>query len=168
MANILIIEKDPVALRILVMMLLRENHHLGVVSNENEAVSYLSSCSVDLVIAGMDPSIPNDLKLLGKLRACQGCNDLPVVFYTDSGQQEYIDRALAKGVNSILTKPFSSWELYRVVKQTLNQPGIEYCIYADKDCFCIENIHPENCPLKKDSSSQDALQLDIMIQSYNH
>ena len=96
--------------------------------------------------------------MIDQLRSNDQYKELPVVLHTDSAQEHFINGALEKGVNKILTKPFSSWELRKVIAECLNQPWIDYCIYAEEDCFCTENDYPEECPLKKVSFQKDALQ----------
>ena len=55
MANILIIENDPVTQRILGLMLLRDRHQVKMTINDSEAYAELASDTVDIVIAGNNP-----------------------------------------------------------------------------------------------------------------
>jgi CheY-like chemotaxis protein len=119
MATILVVDDSPVMQRLLTLMLERNEHEVIAAGSGREAVSYLESERVDLVITDVKMPDGDGLTLLQQLRADNRHKELPVVVLTASGEEGIRRLAAQRGANGFLTRPTSSWELKEIVNHCL-------------------------------------------------
>lgn len=119
MANILIVDDEAVALRILQHTLRKQGHQVHSASNGGEALSIARESSLDLMI--LDISMPHmdGIELLQRLRDLQGDMQIPVIMLTASSQDEDRVRAEAAGADLYMTKPFSSQMISEAIESLL-------------------------------------------------
>ena len=120
MIKTILLVDDQLDLRTLVRMTL-EDPALRIVeaANGQEAIDRARSLVPDLILLDwMMPGL-DGLEVVETLRAEDATRTIPVVMLTSRNQKSDVDRALAAGVNTHLTKPFSPLELLQAVEQVL-------------------------------------------------
>lgn len=158
MANLLIVESDRITLRLLTLMLIKDNHQVTAVHNSERILAHLTENPVEVILLGIETPHEDGIKLLEGFSVCDKYKEIPVIVYTSSGQDDLVEQSINLGASAVLTQPFSSWELRKSVAESLNEFWTDYCVYAEEDCDCMMDQDPYTCMLKKLSISQDALQ----------
>jgi CheY-like chemotaxis protein len=105
--------------RLLSLILQRNNHTIVTMDNGLEALTFLATSKVDLVVTDIHMPHMSGLALLDELRANERTRDLPVIIRTASIQEELRQAASQKGASGFLAQPTSSWELKEVVNRCL-------------------------------------------------
>ena len=123
MANILVVDDDPIVRRMLSLMLQRCGHTTVPAERGQEALEYLHEEPFDLVITDLDMPEMNGIDLLKQVRTDAGLNGLPVIMLTASAEDQDDVRARAEGVSAFLTKPAGSHELADTVTRVLEPAG---------------------------------------------
>jgi CheY-like chemotaxis protein len=115
MANILIVEDNPVSQRLLSHMLRKIGHTLRITGNGQDALDILDEYRPDLAVVDIAMPIMDGLTFVQTVNGYTHLNRFPIIMLTASGQDE--DRAIARanGVVAFLNKPVSSWELHETV-----------------------------------------------------
>ena len=85
--------------------------NLAMAESGVEAVEFLSSNTVDVVIADWRMPGLNGLDLLKWVRSEAAIKDLPVLMLTGDRAKESVVAALQSGVSDYLVKPFSEAQL---------------------------------------------------------
>jgi CheY-like chemotaxis protein len=123
-ATILVVDDSHTMQRLLSLILQRNNHTIVTMDNGRDALTFLATSKVDLVVTDIHMPDMSGLALLDELRANEGTRDLPVIIRTSSIQEEVRRAASQKGASGFLAQPTSSWELKEVVNRCL-VPGID-------------------------------------------
>jgi len=119
MADILIVDDEAVALRILQHALRKQGHRVQSASNGEEALLIAQKSQFDLMI--LDISMPrmDGVELLQHIRELDSNTSTPVIMLTASSQDEDRVRAENSGANLYMTKPFSSQKINEAVESLL-------------------------------------------------
>jgi two-component system chemotaxis response regulator CheY len=119
MASILVVDDNPVALRIMQHTLFRGAHDVQLASSAEEAIYWLKQVQFDLLI--LDISMPDmdGIELLIELRQMPEYAVCPVIMLTASSQDEDRERARKAGVTLFMTKPSSSTEILENIQLLL-------------------------------------------------
>jgi adenylate cyclase len=115
MANILVVDDNPVIQLMLSLMLKRNDQTVFTAASGREALELLERADVDLVILDVNMPDMDGLTLLKQLRDDDRYQDLPIIMLTASGREQVRLVAKQKGANGFLTKPTSSRELLDMV-----------------------------------------------------
>lgn len=118
-SNVLIVDDDPVNLKIL-RRLLDEKYHLGTASNGEEALNRLTDKQWDLIIS--DVMMPNmsGYQLTREIRKQYTVSELPILLLTARNQTEDIHTAFDAGANDYIAKPVDGVELLSRVKSLID------------------------------------------------
>ena len=117
MKTILVADDSLVAQLSLAHILQEAGYQVHVVENGQEALDFLRSHGVDLLISDIAMPLLNGLALLRMIRNDESLPALPIIMAT--GTEEQITKALTSGANLVLTKPVSSWQVLDSVSQIL-------------------------------------------------
>jgi len=122
MSKILVVEDDPNLLSVLTKMLTDERYTVDSVSSAEDARSYLTSVSYDLVI--LDRHLPDadGLQICMEYRGNGG--KAPILFLTGKDTTKDKVTGLEAGADDYLTKPFSTEELISRVRALLRRPPV--------------------------------------------
>lgn len=125
-AKILIVDDDPVNLRILRDILAKDYHIVTTTSGE-EALTYINTSEWDLIIS--DVMMPNmsGYELTETIRKQFTLSELPILLLTARNQIEDIYTGFLVGANDYLAKPMDALELQArvralaMLKQSINE-----------------------------------------------
>ncbi|MEN6410730.1 MAG: response regulator transcription factor [Anaerolineaceae bacterium] len=118
MTKILVVDDEPLYIRLLQINLLTEGYEVITATNGEEALDLISSRSPDLVL--MDVMMPK----LDGLTACERIRQfstIPVIMLTARGEEEDRVKGLNVGADDYIVKPFSATELLARVRAVLRR-----------------------------------------------
>jgi CheY-like chemotaxis protein len=120
MAKILVVDDDPVVLRMLAYVLVDEGHDPRRASNGIVALQLLESESFDLVVSDVRMPELDGLGLLARIRGNERLAELPVILLT--AQFDAYDEVQPQPdpLTIFLQKPLSSGELAEAVARQLD------------------------------------------------
>ncbi|QJD85774.1 hybrid sensor histidine kinase/response regulator [Cohnella herbarum] len=110
-ANILVVDDDPVNLRVLEEVLAMESYEITKAKNGNEAIAILATKEWDLVIADVMMPRMSGFELSRAIRERYKIAELPILLLTARGQPEDIEAGFQAGANDYLVKPVDAMEL---------------------------------------------------------
>lgn len=125
--NILIVDEDPVNLKVLANTLYEENYRLTAVSSADEALELIRSASWDLLIADVKMPQMSGHELTKQVRQHFDITELPILLLITHSISEESYTEFLHGANDYVTKPVERLELkYRVqalisLKQSIDQ-----------------------------------------------
>lgn len=105
MAKILLVEDDPLMIRMYQRKLLNDNYEVGVAVDGEEGLAKIRSFRPDLVLLDiMMPKI-NGLQVLERMKSDPTTSQIPVIILTNlGGSQEDIERGLEMGAVAYMVK----------------------------------------------------------------
>lgn len=114
--RILLAEDEPNIVESLRFLLTRAGFKVDVHENGRLALDAALAQPPDVMI--LDVMLPemDGFEILTRLRANAETMDLPVLMLTAKGQREDRERALEKGANRFISKPFGNAELVEAVR----------------------------------------------------
>ena len=121
MAKILLVEDDPLMVRMYQRKLLNDNYEVNVAVNGEEGLVKIRSFQPDLVLLDIMMPKLNGLQVLERLKADSTISHIPVIILTNlGGSQEDIERGLELGAVAYLVKSaYRPDEVIAKVKEVL-------------------------------------------------
>jgi len=118
--KILIVEDNPVHMRLIEMTLRAKNYDLLKATSGEEALEMAVRGKPDLVI--MDIHLPkmNGFEVTRKLRENQAFSHTPIIALTANVMKEDIERVIESGGDAYSTKPINTRELPEVIAEMLS------------------------------------------------
>ena len=123
MAKVLVVDDNPVNLRVCRLILERYGH---AVETETSPVSVLSRMATqvpDVLITDLMMPVLDGIELTRQIRALPTGKTLPIIVLTARGEESDQDRAMEAGATYFLTKPVSSGALTSAVNDALAPPS---------------------------------------------
>jgi sensor histidine kinase YesM len=126
-ANLLVVDDDPINLKVLVSILSTEPYTITTVNSSNEVLELLDSKQWDLVIADVMMPHMSGYELTHRIREQYSLSELPILLLTARSQVTDIYTGFSSGANDYVTKPVDALELrYRIrslitLKQSINE-----------------------------------------------
>ncbi|MBI1176803.1 response regulator, partial [bacterium] len=110
-SRILIVDDDPIILRVLSNVLAPEGYEIATATNGKEALNTVPSFDPDLIL--LDVMLPemDGFAVCRQLRADDRFGDLPVIFITALDDQKSRLQGIEAGADEFLNKPVNSLEL---------------------------------------------------------
>ncbi len=110
-SRILIVDDDPIILRVLTNVLAPEGYVLATATNGKEALNKVPSFEPDLIL--LDVMLPemDGFAVCRQLRADDRYGDVPVIFITALDDQKSRLQGIEAGADEFLNKPVNSLEL---------------------------------------------------------
>jgi two-component system chemotaxis response regulator CheY len=109
--DVLIVDDSAAIRKILQRVLVQADVSLGTVYEANdgvEALEKLKNGKVGLILSDINMPNMDGLELLGKVRAEQSLQDVPIIMITTEGSQNKVMQALQLGANGYVRKPFTA------------------------------------------------------------
>jgi len=121
MAEIIVIDDDPIVLKLLTAMLVKAGHTVRFASSGNDGIALFRSQKADLVITDIVMPEKDGMQTILELRKME--KDVKIIAISggsDFDPEHYLDTAQLFGAHRILKKPFSSEDLTIVVNELLS------------------------------------------------
>jgi CheY-like chemotaxis protein len=120
MARLLLLDDDPVVLRLLQGMCTQHDHETVTANSVKQALKVLETDPyIDLVIA--DVYMPNatGVDLLRTVQQTHNLKDIPIILCTSSGDPQTLSDGLKAGARDFIVKPFTAEVLLSKVQKAL-------------------------------------------------
>lgn len=114
--RVLVVDDDPVNLRVIETILSIEKYDLVSVTSGNKALEILMSQEWDLVISDVMMPTMSGYELVRTIRQHFSITELPVLLLTARSQPQDIKNGFLSGANDYVTKPVDALELRSRVK----------------------------------------------------
>lgn len=140
--NILIVDDDPINLKVLVDLLGTENYNVTSARSAQEALQLIVVGQWDLII--MDVMMPymSGYELTRKIREQITMAELPILLLTARSKPEDIYAGFVAGANDYITKPVDAIELkYRVWSLTTLKQSVDEKLRMEA-AYLQAQIHP--------------------------
>ena len=109
--RVLVVDDEIVNREVVKQMLRKPGYSTHEVAGGSEALSYLETHEVDLILLDLMMPEMSGYEVLKILRESYSFHELPVLVLTANHQTEALIQALKEGANDYLTKPFAHEEL---------------------------------------------------------
>jgi CheY-like chemotaxis protein len=114
--TVLIIDDEPVALRLMTLMLTRQRYFVHAVSSAESALEWLAERHpVELVITDNFLGGMSGLELFSRMQEDMRLCEIPVVLCTSAADIETVTEAIQRGLRHYLVKPISADALHEKV-----------------------------------------------------
>jgi CheY-like chemotaxis protein len=119
-ARVLVVDDDPVILRLLQLNLELEGHEVLTAVDGHDALDQVAKLDPDLVL--LDVMMPHldGFEVCEQLRADPATADVPVVFLSAKAQSADVTRGTEVGGTAYVTKPFDPVALIQLIEQIMN------------------------------------------------
>jgi DNA-binding response OmpR family regulator len=117
----LVVEDDQIIVKLLEHMLSRNGFGVQIALNGREAVAFMENLSAPPDLILLDVMLPylDGFELITKIREHVTWNEVPVIMLTSKSQEQNIVRALDKGANDYVVKPFRPGELMSRIRRVM-------------------------------------------------
>ncbi len=120
--TVLLIEDDPMAARIVEMVLGPERYQIVTVPNGRRGLEMAQANPPDLILLDlMLPGQEDGFEVLRRLRAESKTTDVPVIVVSSKAQPADRETAANIGANAYLTKPYKRAELLSLIRSLLSE-----------------------------------------------
>lgn len=126
MATILIVEDNLVNQKLMQAIVRSMGHREVTVSNGREAVDYVASSTVDVVLMDLMMPVMDGFEATEQIRQLAGRHDLPIIAVTANTLVGSRDRAMAAGCNAFIAKPYTKTDLVSVINDWLRGSSDTY------------------------------------------
>lgn len=120
MAKILLIEDEPLVLKVLEFKLSKDGHEIHVSSDGREAVEKLRTEEFDLIVSDLMLPFVSGLEIVNLLKR-EIKKTTPIILLTANGLEKTVVEAFELGADDFMTKPFSPAELSIRVNKLLKK-----------------------------------------------
>ena len=119
-ADILVIDDDPVILRLMTLILQLEKHKVTTVGSVPAAFDLMQTTRPDLICCDLMMPEISGLDFLSRRRDDPGVNEIPVIMISGAKDPELFDKACELGAASYLEKPFTKMQLMEKIDGALS------------------------------------------------
>jgi len=119
--TILVIEDDPMASRLVALMLSNAGYQVVSASNGPQGLDMAQDSPPDLVLLDLMLPGPDGFDVLNQLRAEPRTASMPVIVVSSKSQLTDKQTASRIGANAYLTKPYKRPELLEIIHSLLNE-----------------------------------------------
>jgi len=138
METILIVDDNPVNLRVMIQHLAEQGYETRIAQNGNEALEQLKIALPDIILLDiMMPGI-DGFETCAKIKQMESAKDIPIIFMTALSETENKVKGLSLGAVDYITKPFQQEEVLARIDTHLTirrQQNMLYQLNATKDRF---------------------------------
>lgn len=145
-----------------------ENAEIVEAINGKEAISTLETRPFDLVLMDMQMPTLSGTEATRLIRASNTIPDpeLPIIALTAATTQEDIERALASGMNTHLSKPFKPYQLAAVMGEALGLESDEKAISSNADTVAEQTDQFFDLNFLRDFTEGDEEQMRYFIKKF--
>jgi CheY-like chemotaxis protein len=153
-AEILVIDRDPVAVESVQSTLMDAGHVVHQAENRETALRIARSQALDLVICDVHLGSDSGLDLWRELRSLPGMQDLPVMFVSSTQLPDIVRRSHHAGGAYYLRKPLDGEVLIDLVSKALWLPHL----VRTRVSLHGPATQPANLPHRRQNSKYAAIQ----------
>ncbi len=113
--NILVVDDDPVQVRLLNGVLTENGYQVDVSTEAADGLQKAMSNQIDLIILDVMMPVINGFNFCKLLKSEDDHKHIPIILVTSRDEEEDIKIGLEMGANAYLTKPVNSKELLRLI-----------------------------------------------------
>jgi DNA-binding response OmpR family regulator len=115
-----VVEDDQIIVKLLEHMLTRNGFEVQTALNGREAVAFMENLPAPALVL-LDVMLPylDGFELITKIREHATWKDVPIIMLTAKSQEQNIVRALDKGANDYVVKPFRPGELMSRIRRVV-------------------------------------------------
>lgn len=136
--SIVLIEPSDTQRKIITGLLNHENvKNVIALSNVKEAISTIDKGGADLVVSAMYLEDGTALDILTKMKSTTSSADIPFMLVSSENRPEKLEEFKQAGVAAILPKPFSTQNLSRALKASLDLINTEE---MDLELFDVKEV----------------------------
>jgi len=117
--NILIVEDDPDARKVLSLILKLDGFEVSTVSSGREAFGAIRAACPDLILLDVMMPDVDGYELCRRIRSEPATRGIPIVMLSGKADRESVVRGLAAGANEFLAKPIKPSSLTKQLRATL-------------------------------------------------
>lgn len=121
--RVLIVDDEPNILISLEFLMKREGYEVQVARDGEEGLALAGSWRPDVVLLDVMMPRKSGFDVCQAIRADAALADMRIVMLTAKGRDTDVAKGLALGADAYLTKPFSTQELVRRVRELLGAQG---------------------------------------------
>jgi len=121
--KILIADDEPNILISLEFLMKREGYDVVVVRDGQQALEAIIRDRPDLVLMDVMMPLKSGFDVCQEVRATDGVRDTPILMLSAKGRDTDIAKGMAMGATAYMTKPFSTREMARKVRELL-EPAV--------------------------------------------
>lgn len=119
MPRILIVDDEPNIVLALELLMKREGYEIRTVGDGERAVEAAGTFRPDLILLDVMMPRMDGYEVCQRIRADPSLKDIVIVMLTAKGREVEREKGLALGADLYITKPFSTREVVRKVKEML-------------------------------------------------
>jgi CheY-like chemotaxis protein len=123
MASILIVEDHPTMRDAMRLVLEEDGHQVEEATDGAAGIAMVRDRAPDVVLLDLNIPVVSGAEVLETLKSDPATAEVLVVVVTATGE-EGRRKALSKGADGYITKPFSPLALLRTVERVLRGPGL--------------------------------------------
>lgn len=124
MSRILIADDEPNIVLALELLMKREGHEIKTVADGEKAVEAAREFRPDLILLDVMMPKMDGYEVCERLRADPALKGVAIVMLTAKGREVEREKGMALGADLYITKPFSTRDVVRKVKEVLgSKPG---------------------------------------------
>jgi len=120
-SRILIVDDDAFIRRPLEFILREEGYLPATAADAHEGLRSIQSCPPDLIFLDVTMPGKDGLTWCAELKSDPRYSGIPIVLLSARGQESDREQALASGAVEFMTKPYSPYELKRLVRRLLGR-----------------------------------------------
>ena len=121
--KILIADDEQNILISLEFLMKREGYDVVVVRDGQQAFDAIVRDRPDLVLMDVMMPVKSGFDVCQEVRATDGIRDTPILMLTAKGRDTDVEKGMAMGATAYMTKPFSTREMARKVREMLEPPA---------------------------------------------
>lgn len=119
MPRILIVDDEPNLVLALELLMKREGYEIHTAEDGEKAIAAAENLRPDVILLDVMMPKVDGYEVCQRLRAQPALKDVAIVMLTAKGREVEREKGMALGADLYITKPFSTREVVRKVKEVL-------------------------------------------------
>jgi len=115
---IMAVDDNPVQLRLFNEML-GSKYDLRTVKAASDAINFLNSNEVDLILLDIEMPNVSGFEFLGDIRTVPSYLEVPIIIVSGNSGDEFLEKARKSSAASVLTKPVDPDDLVKKIEEAL-------------------------------------------------
>jgi diguanylate cyclase (GGDEF)-like protein/PAS domain S-box-containing protein len=135
--SLLVVDDEPINCDLMSRRLTKRGFSVSLASNGEEALDWIASNRVDLVLLDVEMPAMNGLEVLRALRKTHTPAQLPVIMVTGKSSSEDIVTALEAGANDYVTKPIDFPVALARIQTQLSRKHTEKALLESEERYSL-------------------------------